>query len=96
MAGLRSSERQRADAAPNSLRGANIGCAAKTLKSWIRQAGRDAGTGEGLTTDERARLKAIEKENRELKEANEILRLAAASFRTSGAQPPEMMVKFID
>ena len=57
-----------------------IGCAAETLRTWLRQAERDAGTREGLTTDERARLKQLERENRELKRANEILRKASAFF----------------
>jgi transposase len=57
-----------------------IGCTSETLRRWVRQAERDAGKREGLTTDERARLKALEKENRELKKANEILRLASAFF----------------
>ncbi len=52
----------------------------ETLRRWVRQAERDSGKREGLTTDERARLKALEKENRELKKANEILRLASAFF----------------
>lgn len=55
-----------------------IGCTAETLRRWVRQAERDTGKREGLTTDERERLKALEKENRELKKANEILRLASA------------------
>jgi transposase len=59
---------------------AKIGCTAETLRRWVRQAERDSGKREGLTTDERARLKALEKENRELKKANEILRLASAFF----------------
>jgi len=57
-----------------------IGCTVETLRRWVRQAERDSGKREGLTTDERARLKALEKENRELKKANEILRLASAFF----------------
>lgn len=57
-----------------------IGCTAETLRRWVRQAERDSGKRDGLTTDERARLKALEKENRELKKANEILRLASAFF----------------
>jgi transposase-like protein len=57
-----------------------IGCTAETLRRWVRQAERDAGKREGLSTDERAKLKALEKENRELKKANEILRLASAFF----------------
>lgn len=57
-----------------------IGCSAETLRSWIRRSERDAGVLPGLTTDERERLKALERENRELKRANEILRKASAFF----------------
>jgi len=57
-----------------------IGCSAETLRKWVRQAERDAGTREGVTSDERERLKALEKENRELKRANAILREASAYF----------------
>jgi len=59
---------------------AKIGCAAQTLHSWVRQAERDAGQRAGRTTDERDRLKALERENRELRQANEILRKASAYF----------------
>jgi transposase len=59
---------------------AKIGCASQTLHSWVRQAERDAGQRAGLTTDERDRLKALERENRELRQANEILRKASAYF----------------
>ena len=57
-----------------------IGCTAETLRNWVRQAERDAGKRSGLTTDERQRLKELERENRELKRANEILRKASAYF----------------
>jgi transposase len=57
-----------------------IGCAAETLRSWVRQAERDAGQRPGLTTDERARLKQLERENFELRRANEILKKASAYF----------------
>ena len=57
-----------------------IGCAAETLRSWVRRAERDAGTRPGLTTDERARSKQLERENFELRRANEILQKAAAYF----------------
>jgi transposase len=57
-----------------------IGCSPETLRSWIRQKERDSGQRAGLTTDERERLKDLEKEVRELKRANEILRLASAYF----------------
>jgi transposase len=57
-----------------------IGCTAETLRLWLRQAERDAGKRPGLATDERERLKSLERENRELKRANEILRKASAFF----------------
>ena len=57
-----------------------IGCAAETLRSWVRQAERDQGKRPGLTTDERARLKQLERENFELRRANEILKKASAYF----------------
>lgn len=57
-----------------------MGCTAETLRSWVRQAERDAGKRAGLTTSERERLKELERENRELKRANEILRKASAYF----------------
>ena len=59
---------------------AKIGCTAETLRHWVRQAERDARLRPGLTTDERQRLKELERENRELKRANEILKLASAFF----------------
>jgi transposase len=57
-----------------------IGCSAETLRKWVRQAERDAGTRPGLTTEERERLKQLEREVFELRRANEILRLASAYF----------------
>jgi len=59
---------------------AKIGCSSETLRNWVRQAERDAGRRPGLTTEERERLKELERENRELKRANEILRKASAYF----------------
>ena len=59
---------------------AKIGCTPETLRNWVRQAERDQGLREGLTNSERERLKALERENRELKRANEILRTASAFF----------------
>ena len=59
---------------------AKIGCTAETLRKWVRQAERDRGRRAGLTTTERDRLKELERENRELKRANEILRKASAFF----------------
>jgi transposase len=66
-------------AAISSIAG-KMGCTAETLRKWVRQAERDQGRRPGLTTDEKARLKELERENRELKRANEILRLASAYF----------------
>ena len=57
-----------------------IGCAPETLRGWVRQAQRDEGRRPGLTTDERQKLKTLERENRELRRANEILRKASAYF----------------
>ena len=57
-----------------------IGCTAETLRSWVRRAERDQGRRAGTTTDERARIKELERENRELRQANEILRKASAYF----------------
>ena len=57
-----------------------IGCTAETLRSWVRRAETDQGRRSGQTTEDRVRLKALEKENRELKRANEILRTASAFF----------------
>ena len=57
-----------------------IGCTTETLRRWVRQAERDGGQRPGLKTDERARLKELEREVRELKRANEILRKASAYF----------------
>ena len=57
-----------------------IGCTAETLRKWVRQSEIDKGARSGLTTSERARLKELERENRELKRSNEILRLASAYF----------------
>ncbi len=57
-----------------------IGCTPETLRKWVRQAERDHGTRAGLSSSDRERLKELERDNRELKRANEILRKAAAFF----------------
>jgi transposase len=57
-----------------------MGCTPETLRKWVRQAERDLGRRSGPTTGERDRLKELERENRELKRANEILRKASAFF----------------
>ena len=59
---------------------AKIGCTAETLRNWVRQAERDQGLRSGPTSDERERIKALEREVRELRQANEILRKASAYF----------------
>jgi transposase len=74
----------RGPAGVGTSRGAPVagkfGCTAETLRHWVRQAERDARLRPGLATDERQRLKELERENRELKRANEILKLASAFF----------------
>ena len=57
-----------------------LGCTAETLRRWTQQVERDEGKRPGLTTEERERLKQLERENRELKRANEILKTASAFF----------------
>ena len=59
---------------------AKIGCAGQTLNEWVKQAERDTGHKPGVTTEMAAKLKALERENRELRQANEILRKASAYF----------------
>ncbi len=57
-----------------------IGCTAETLRSWVRQHERDTGQREGATSADIQRIKELERENRELRKANEILKLASAFF----------------
>ena len=57
-----------------------IGCTSQTLNEWVKKAERDSGHKPGLTSDMATRLKALERENRELRQANEILRKASAYF----------------
>ena len=59
---------------------AKIGCSGETLRKWVRQAERDTGKREGLSSADRDRLKQLERENLELRRANEILRKASAFF----------------
>ena len=59
---------------------AKIGCTSETLRRWVRQSERDRGKRAGPTTEDRERIKALERENRELRQANEILRKASAYF----------------
>jgi len=67
---------------------AKIGCTAQTLSAWVKQAERDSGKRAGLTTDERERLKALEREVKELRQANDILRKASAYFAQAERGPP--------
>ena len=57
-----------------------IGCSPESLRKWLRRTEVDSGSRSGVTSDERARMKDLEKENRELRRANEILRKASAYF----------------
>ena len=57
-----------------------IGCTAETLRGWVRQHERDTGRRDGMTTTEKERIKQLEREVRELRQANEILRKASAYF----------------
>ena len=59
---------------------AKIGCTPQTLHEWVKKAEVDIGRRPGLTTDMAAKMKALERENRELRQANEILRKASAYF----------------
>ncbi|MCE3886468.1 IS3 family transposase [Escherichia coli] len=74
------------------------GCTPETLRVWIRQHERDTGGGDGgLTTAERQRLKELERENRELRRSNDILRQASAYFGEGGVRPPlEKMMPLLD
>jgi transposase len=66
-------------AALNSI-ASKIGCTAETLRKWVRRTEIDQGQRAGMTSTERERLRELERDNRELKRANEILRKAAAFF----------------
>jgi transposase len=57
-----------------------IGCTPETLRKWVRRAERDQGLRAGMTSSDREQLKALQRENRELKRANDILRTASAFF----------------
>uniref|UniRef100_UPI003BAA65B4 IS3 family transposase n=1 Tax=Escherichia coli TaxID=562 RepID=UPI003BAA65B4 len=75
-----------------------IGCTPETLRVWVRQHERDTGGGDGgFTTAERQRLKELERENRELRRSNDILRQASAYFCEGGVRPPlEKMMPLLD
>ncbi|EIM9283524.1 TPA: IS3 family transposase [Escherichia coli] len=75
-----------------------IGCTPETLRVWVRQHERDTGGGDGgLTSAERQRLKELERENRELRRSNDILRQASAYFGEGGVRPPlEKVMPLLD
>ncbi|HFO8152669.1 TPA: IS3 family transposase [Escherichia coli] len=75
-----------------------IGCTPETLRVWVRQHERDTGGGDGgLTSAERQRLKELERENRELRRSNDILRQASAYFGEGGVRPPlEKIMPLLD
>ncbi|WP_442577412.1 IS3 family transposase [Mesorhizobium sp. ASY16-5R] len=76
---------------------AKIGCTAQSLNGWVKKAEVDSGVRAGLPTEVAEKLKALERENRELRQANEILRKASAYFCDGGARPPvQAMIAFID
>ena len=77
--------------------GEKFGCAAETLRLWVRQSERDQGDRSGLTTDQLEELKTLRRENRELRRANEILRKASAYFAQAELdRPSEAMTAFVD
>ncbi|WP_316206135.1 MULTISPECIES: IS3 family transposase [unclassified Bradyrhizobium] len=76
---------------------AKIGCTPQTLHDWVKKAEIDSGQRAGVPTEMAEKLKALERENRELRQANEILRKASAYFCDGGARPPvQAMIAFID
>ena len=74
-------------AAINSIAG-KVGCTGETLRTWVRRAERDQGLRPGPTTEDHDRIKALERENRELRQANEILRKASAYFAQAELDRP--------
>ncbi|WP_086006195.1 IS3 family transposase [Nitratireductor indicus] len=76
---------------------AKIGCSAHTLNEWVKKSEVDSGTLAGIPTEMAEKMKALERENRELRQANEILRKASAYFANGGARPPtEAMIAFME
>jgi transposase-like protein len=65
-----------------------IGCGPDTLRAWVRRAETDSGRRDGVTTTERDRIKALERENRQLRQANEILKKASAYFAQAELDRP--------
>ncbi|MFP1133001.1 IS3 family transposase [Asticcacaulis sp. W401b] len=74
-----------------------IGCTAQTLNEWVKKTEVDNGQRAGVSSDMSEKLKKLERENRELRQANEILRKASAYFGPGGARPPiQAMIAFLD
>ena len=67
---------------------AKFGCTTETLRRWVRQAERDSAVRPGMTSDDRERVRALEREVRELRQANEILRKASAYFAQAELDRP--------
>jgi len=90
--GVRLFKENRADYASDNAAyraiASKLGCSPDSLRAWCRQADRDAGERSGLTSEEKARLKALERENRELRQANEILKKASAYFAQAELDRP--------
>lgn len=90
--GVRLFKENRADYASDNAAyraiASKLGCSPDSLRAWSQQADRDAGERSGLTSDEKIRLKALERENRELRQANEILKKASAYFAQAELDRP--------
>ena len=78
----------RSDNAAYKAIGSKLGCSPDSLRGWCQQAERDAGKRSGLSTDDKARLKELERENRELRQANESLNKASAYFAQAELDRP--------
>ncbi len=68
--------------------GSKLGCSPDSLRAWCQQVERDAGLRDGLSSEDKARLKALERENRELRQANEMLKKASAYFAVAEFDRP--------
>jgi len=92
MRGVRFFKENRADYASDNAAyraiASKLGCSPDSLRAWRHQADRDAGDRSGLTSEKKARLKALERENRELRQANDILKKASAYFAQAELDRP--------